>query len=265
MTAAARAHAVDRGIDYRGPPLFAFGGAGRCMPATWRLLESPVVIYPPLASVLSALHAGDAAAPRSRRRARARVRARPGGRPMRFLPGSSTTPRMASPAPAAGPPTSASASAPTCATSASRTKSPPGSMPIRATGTTRVDPRDLRGRVRAAVQLWHRLDVDVEVELAPDRHGRSALARQRARARRRPRRPQAARKARFNGSDVDTPVYSRRIGQGQPSGAPRSSRSARPPSSSCRVGARRSTRPDAHGASGVATWTASSSRSSGAT
>ena len=28
MTAAARAHAVDRGIDYRGLPLFAFGGAG---------------------------------------------------------------------------------------------------------------------------------------------------------------------------------------------------------------------------------------------
>ena len=28
MTAAARAHAIDRGIDYRGLPLFAFGGAG---------------------------------------------------------------------------------------------------------------------------------------------------------------------------------------------------------------------------------------------
>src|SRR5580704_13136473 len=28
MTAAARAHAADRGIDYRGLPLFAFGGAG---------------------------------------------------------------------------------------------------------------------------------------------------------------------------------------------------------------------------------------------
>ena len=55
MTAAARAHAVDRGIDYRGLPLFAFGGAGpvhACYVA--ELLESPVVIYPPLASVLSA-------------------------------------------------------------------------------------------------------------------------------------------------------------------------------------------------------------------
>jgi N-methylhydantoinase A len=55
MTAAARAHAVDRGIDYRGLPLFAFGGAGpvhACYVAD--LLESPVVIYPPLASVLSA-------------------------------------------------------------------------------------------------------------------------------------------------------------------------------------------------------------------
>src|SRR3954449_4627400 len=55
MTAAARAHAVDRGIDYRGVPLFAFGGAGpvhACYVA--ELLESPVVISPPLASVLSA-------------------------------------------------------------------------------------------------------------------------------------------------------------------------------------------------------------------
>jgi N-methylhydantoinase A len=55
MTAAARAHAIDRGIDYRGLPLFAFGGAGpvhACYVA--ELLESPVVIFPPLASVLSA-------------------------------------------------------------------------------------------------------------------------------------------------------------------------------------------------------------------
>jgi N-methylhydantoinase A len=55
MTAAARAHAVDRGIDYRGLPLFAFGGAGpvhACYVAD--LLDSPVIIYPPLASVLSA-------------------------------------------------------------------------------------------------------------------------------------------------------------------------------------------------------------------
>src|ERR1700742_253103 len=55
MTAGGRAHAVDRGIDYRGLPLFAFGGAGpvhACYVAD--LLDSPVVIYPPLASVLSA-------------------------------------------------------------------------------------------------------------------------------------------------------------------------------------------------------------------
>ncbi|MGB6935194.1 MAG: hydantoinase/oxoprolinase family protein, partial [Xanthobacteraceae bacterium] len=41
--------------DYRGLPLFAFGGAGpvhACYVAD--LLDSPVVIYPPLASVLSA-------------------------------------------------------------------------------------------------------------------------------------------------------------------------------------------------------------------
>ncbi len=55
MMAAARAHAVDRGVDYRGLPLFAFGGAGpvarllRC-----RTARQPHVIYPPLASVLSA-------------------------------------------------------------------------------------------------------------------------------------------------------------------------------------------------------------------
>ncbi|HEY4861457.1 MAG TPA: hydantoinase/oxoprolinase family protein, partial [Xanthobacteraceae bacterium] len=58
MTAAARAHAADRGIDYRGLPLFAFGGAGpvhACYVA--ELLDSPVVIYPPLASVLSAFGA----------------------------------------------------------------------------------------------------------------------------------------------------------------------------------------------------------------
>ena len=55
MAAAARAHAVDRGIDYRGLPLFAFGGAGPVHACyVGELLESPVVIFPPLASVLSA-------------------------------------------------------------------------------------------------------------------------------------------------------------------------------------------------------------------
>ena len=55
MASAARAHATDRGIDYRGMPLLAFGGAGpvhACMVA--ELLESSQVVYPPLASVLSA-------------------------------------------------------------------------------------------------------------------------------------------------------------------------------------------------------------------
>ena len=55
MAAAARAHATDRGIDYRGIPVLAFGGAGpvhACHVA--ELLESSMVIYPPLASVLSA-------------------------------------------------------------------------------------------------------------------------------------------------------------------------------------------------------------------
>jgi N-methylhydantoinase A len=55
MAAAARAHATDRGIDYRGLPVLAFGGAGpvhACLVA--ELLESTTVIFPPLASVLSA-------------------------------------------------------------------------------------------------------------------------------------------------------------------------------------------------------------------
>jgi N-methylhydantoinase A len=56
MAAAARAHATDRGIDYRGLPLLAFGGAGpihACYVA--EQLDSSQVIYPPLASVLSAV------------------------------------------------------------------------------------------------------------------------------------------------------------------------------------------------------------------
>ncbi|PWV95765.1 N-methylhydantoinase A [Hoeflea marina] len=55
MAAATRTHATERGIDYRGLPLLAFGGAGpvhACMVAN--LTDSTKVIYPPLASVLSA-------------------------------------------------------------------------------------------------------------------------------------------------------------------------------------------------------------------
>ena len=55
MAAAARAHATDRGVNYRGMPLLAFGGAGpahACFVA--ERLESSKVIYPPMASVLSA-------------------------------------------------------------------------------------------------------------------------------------------------------------------------------------------------------------------
>jgi len=55
MASAARAHATDRGIDYRGVPLLAFGGAGPVHALyVAELLESPSVIFPPLASVLSA-------------------------------------------------------------------------------------------------------------------------------------------------------------------------------------------------------------------
>jgi N-methylhydantoinase A len=55
MAAAARAHATDRGVDYRGMPLFAFGGAGpvhACEVAS--LMQSSSVIVPPQPSVLSA-------------------------------------------------------------------------------------------------------------------------------------------------------------------------------------------------------------------
>ncbi|CAN0550372.1 unnamed protein product, partial [Ectocarpus sp. 8 AP-2014] len=55
MAAATRTHATERGVDYRGMPLLAFGGAGpvhACMVA--ELTEANKVIYPPLASVLSA-------------------------------------------------------------------------------------------------------------------------------------------------------------------------------------------------------------------
>ena len=55
MAAAARTHVSDRGLDYRGLPLLAFGGAGpvhACEVAA--LLHGETVIFPPNASVLSA-------------------------------------------------------------------------------------------------------------------------------------------------------------------------------------------------------------------
>jgi N-methylhydantoinase A len=55
MASAARTHATDRGVDYRGMPLFAFGGAGpvhACEVA--QLLQSAAVVIPPQSSVLSA-------------------------------------------------------------------------------------------------------------------------------------------------------------------------------------------------------------------
>jgi N-methylhydantoinase A len=55
MAAAARMHAVERGIDLRGVPILAFGGAGpvhACGVA--ELLDSSRVIFPTRASVLSA-------------------------------------------------------------------------------------------------------------------------------------------------------------------------------------------------------------------
>lgn len=58
MASAVRSHATDRGVDWRGVPLLAFGGAGpvhACHVAG--LLDSTTVIYPPMASVLSAFGA----------------------------------------------------------------------------------------------------------------------------------------------------------------------------------------------------------------
>jgi len=58
MAAAARMHAIERGADLRGTPLVAFGGAGpvhACGVA--ELLESPSVVFPANASVLSAFGA----------------------------------------------------------------------------------------------------------------------------------------------------------------------------------------------------------------
>jgi len=55
MASAVKAHAADRGVNYRGVPLLAFGGAGpvhACEVA--QLLKSDRVIFPPLASVYSA-------------------------------------------------------------------------------------------------------------------------------------------------------------------------------------------------------------------
>jgi N-methylhydantoinase A len=55
MASAVKTHASDRGVDYRGIPMLAFGGAGpvhACEVA--ELLKSELVIFPPLASVYSA-------------------------------------------------------------------------------------------------------------------------------------------------------------------------------------------------------------------
>jgi N-methylhydantoinase A len=55
MAAAARTHATDRGVDHRGLPLLAFGGAGPVHACSvGELLQSTAVIFPPQASVLSA-------------------------------------------------------------------------------------------------------------------------------------------------------------------------------------------------------------------
>ena len=55
MAAAASMHGVEMGMDLRGIPVIAFGGAGRFMPAVWLSCSNPdEVIFPVNASVLSA-------------------------------------------------------------------------------------------------------------------------------------------------------------------------------------------------------------------
>lgn len=55
MAGAVRAHAADRGVDYRGIPMLAFGGAGPVHACTVaQILNSSAVVFPPLASVYSA-------------------------------------------------------------------------------------------------------------------------------------------------------------------------------------------------------------------
>lgn len=55
MAAAIRSHAADRGLDWRGLSMLAFGGAGPLHACyVGELLQADEVIFPPLASVLSA-------------------------------------------------------------------------------------------------------------------------------------------------------------------------------------------------------------------
>ncbi len=55
MAAAARAHATDLGVDWRGLPMLAFGGAGPVHAArVAELLDCRQVVFPAMASVLSA-------------------------------------------------------------------------------------------------------------------------------------------------------------------------------------------------------------------
>jgi N-methylhydantoinase A len=219
MTAAARAHAIDRGIDYRGLPLFAFGGAGpvhACYVA--ELLESPVVIFPPLASVLSAF--GTLVTPPRLdlgRGALARLSV------LDWQQADAILTRLVEDAVGG------------LAGAGCR----PADIGLRfgadmryfgqqneVTGWFDTDPRAqhdaawARETFEAAYERLYSMrlpDVDVEVVSwrliatggAPSRDSAPGLGASAAR-------PQATRKARFDGGDVDTPVYSRRtLAEGQ--------------------------------------------------
>ena len=212
MTAAARAHAVDRGIDYRGLPLFAFGGAGpvhACYVA--ELLDSPVVIYPPLAERLVRLrYAGHAAAARSQpRRAGAAVGDSTGSARTRFSASLWMTPTMVCAAPAARRRKFRSGLVPTCAISASRTRSPRGSISTRGKSTTRRGcAKCSNRRMSGFTACGCPRSISRSSAGAWSRPGRGRT-RGGAVAQRRRRQTRRHGRARFGGNDVDAPVYTR--------------------------------------------------------
>ena len=180
MAGAARAHATDRGVDHRGLPLLAFGGAGpvhAC--AVGELLQSAAVIFPPQASVLSAF--GALVTPVRLdlvRSALGRLDALDWDEVDRLLRRDDRRgARGAGRGRRARPAGSACSSAPTCATSASRTRSASASTTIRARARdAERDPPGLRGRLLRPVRRQSLARADRGRQLAPDRAGPEDIA-----------------------------------------------------------------------------------------
>ena len=246
MAAASRMHAVEQGADLRGVTVLAFGGAGpvhACGVA--ELLESPRVVFPVNASVLSAF--GTLVTPVRIDLARSMVRPLAVGRRRRARRAADRAARRGPPG--AGrrrrrrPTRSASGTASTPATSARATRSRSGSgegdewpvdlrrgrRAVRGRLPPHLRPDDPRRRRRgghvAAVGVRRRATPVEPLATVGDGHRRRA-------ARTRP--------VRFaRGADpVDTPVYRRQRPRrsASRSSARRSSRSARPRRSSAPAG-----------------------------